>query len=219
MSSVLLHWTTRGKKSDSNEPLASITMDLDEIKKNSKRETAGPVHPDMPITQALQILTRDRGIYAPDIEYGCFNHDGTLIKNSFLLRSRRRRNILYYMIRKLYNISRGLKGEDAGLMGMRDAVPFSPENNWAVLMSENCLYKRDIERAVEPLVKHRGGKILTIPKLTVDTKGSKEWVERCAKEDFLPKYLLICDSFENIELEFQFILNAFSVTGRTALYL
>ena len=47
MSSILFHWTTRGRKSDSNEPLALLTMDLDEIKKNSKDQIADRMKHDI----------------------------------------------------------------------------------------------------------------------------------------------------------------------------
>lgn len=207
-------WITRGKKYRTQDYLGIITVDLNELKKKHEKQPNLQFSPDTPITKALPKLIRERGMVGKDIEYGCFEIDGTLIDDPNLLKFRRRRNILYYTISRLYNKSRGFTEFSPGLMSSPDPVPISAENNWAVLMSENCLYKKDIERAIEPLVKHRGGRILTIPKLTVDTKGSREWIENCGRESYLPKYLLICDSFQNIEIEFQFILNAFSVTGR-----
>ncbi len=216
---LLINFATRGRKYESKEYLAKTKIDTaDEINENLTMQLKQLVHRDMPITQALHILVKERGMFEKDMRYGCFNLDGTLIEDPALLKSRGRRNMLYYMIATLFNISRGRKYNDAGSFSTGspsdDPVPPSPENNWAVLISEHCNYKRDIERAIEPLVKHRAGRILTTPKLTVNTRGSKEWIEKCVREGSLPKYLLICDSFENIELEFQFILNAFLVTGR-----
>ena len=146
------------------------------------------------------------------MEYGCFNLDGTIIKNQDLLNGRQRRNILYYTIRDSFCLSRNIRQQyQAG----SDPIKNDPKGNWAVILTDNCRYKKEIEEALDPLINLRSGKIITIPKISY---GYDPTVHRWIQENFinktLPDYLLLCDSFENIPIEYQFILNALVVTGR-----
>jgi hypothetical protein len=234
MSSLLLPWITRGIKYDSREYLASIT--LGRASKPAQQTIAGAVDSDTLISEAVPILASMRGTRGEDIEYGCFDLDGTIIHDRSKLLSRQIRNILYYTIRDLYNLSRGRPSLSVGAHAtfLSDPVPETPEGNWAVLITTECKDKKEIERALKPLVEKRSGTIITVPKL--EPEGflawvahifgirdisylppdliELDWVRQSFSRNNIPRYLLVCDSFDNFPLEYQFILNAFAVSGR-----
>ena len=212
---MFLPWTARGLRYDSREYLASTTMNLDDLPKAAPSSQSG-LDPDMPFTEAVQFLAAMRGQagMGPGVEYGCFNHNGTLIEDPGLRFRRQGRNILYYVIRDLFNIRRGQSQQSPGLpLGYVDPVPQSPQGNWAVLISEACPDRKAVELALQPLLEHRSGGVITMPKLDPMT-FVQQWLQERFNANQLPPYLLICDSFENIPLEYQFIFNAFAVTGR-----
>lgn len=218
MSSVFLPWTTRGLTYDSRQYLASITMDLDESSRAAlPNQLRGLLHPDLPFTDALPVMQHLRhkvmGM-GPGIEYGCFDRDGTLIEDPSMRFRRQNRNILYYTLRELFNLRRSQSPHTPSvLLGVADPVPQSPQGNWGVLLSEACPQKERIELALQPLVEHRLGIIVTMPKLEPPA-FIQQWLQKRFNTNQLPPYLLICDSFDNIPLEYQFLLNAFTVTGR-----
>lgn len=218
MRSVFLPWTTRGIRYGSSEYLASLTLDYNELRGAISVQLADqPLDPDLPFAKAIRVISQMRSWgprTGPGIEYGCFNHNGTLI-DDFSLRFRRQsRNILYYVIRDLFNIRRGQSQHSPGmLLGVADPVPQSPEENWALIISEACPNKGEVERALQPLVEHRSGKVLILPKL--DQRAFvDQWLRDNFNKNAIPPYLLICDTFENVPLEYQFIFNSFAVAGR-----
>jgi hypothetical protein len=210
VSRLLLPWTTRGVTYGSRDYLAGIGMALDDHPAGS---SPGPVTPDTPFTDAIPILARLRGTVGRDIEYGCFHHDGTLIDDPGLLFKRQSRNILYYVIRDLYNLSRGQDQLGPGGLPGNDPVPNEPEGRWGLLLTEACPHKDQIAHALAPLVTHRAGTVMTLPSMATPPQFLT-WLQEQFNAGTLPPYLLIADSFENLPLEYQFILNAFAVTGR-----
>jgi hypothetical protein len=185
-------------------------MELRDILVNT---STGPVTPDTPFTEAVPVLVQLRGAVGKDIEYGCFNLNGTLIEDYDLLSKRRSRNIMYYIIRDLFGISWGGRQYGWGAPIGKDPVPDSPDGHWAVMLTGNCPNKDLIERALSPLIEHRAGAIITIPN-NMGVMEFQSWLREQFNDHKLPPYLLICDSFKNIPLEYQFIFNAFAVTGR-----
>src|SRR5262249_45362208 len=77
---------------------------------------------------------------------------------------------------------------------------------------EACPDGREFLRVLAPLVEHRSGRVIRLPRL--DPPRFLAWLHEHFDGRALPPYLLICDSFENFPLEFQFLCNAFAVTGR-----
>lgn len=218
MKPPLLPWTTRGVKSDSRDYLAAVTMDLEELGRAAPREAPFGLSPDTYFTDAIPIIKRISAEHAHEgpagIEYGCFNHDGTIITDPGLRFHRQHRNILYYLIRDVFNIRRGQNQDSPGsMLGVADPVPQSPDGNWAVLLTEACPERERVERILRPLVEYRNGSMIVIPKLD-SPQFIQEWLQPRFNDDEVPAYLLICDNFENLPIEFQFILNAFGATGR-----
>lgn len=211
MNPLLLPWITRGLKYDTREYLASVSLEPGHS--GPEERDAYLIHPEMPMNEALPLLVDLRGSTG-DIEYGCFELNGYLIRDPDLRINRQRRNILYYTIRDLANISRGQNrfGEGALIDLVDDPVPVSPDGNWAVLLSTECPNRHEVESALHPLVEHRSGRFLEMPKLLPGE--FQHWLADQFNNRQLPPYLLICDSFENIHLEYQYIFNAFAVTGR-----
>lgn len=218
MKTPLLPWTTRGVKYSARDYLAAVTMDFDELQKAAPAEAPFGLSPDTDFTDAIPIMQRLRAEHAHEgpggIEYGCFNHDGTVIAEPGLRKRRQSRNILYYVIRDLFNLRRGRNQHSAGpLLGVADPVPVSPDGQWAVLLSEACPERERVEQALAPLVEHRGGGVMVVPKLE-PPQLLQEWLQPRFNDDEVPGYLVLCDTFENLPIEFQFVLNAFGVTGR-----
>ena len=142
---MFLPWTARGLRYDSREYLASTTMNLDDLPKAAPSSQPG-LDPDMPFTEAVQFLA-GMGAQAgmgPGVEHGCFNHNGALIEDPGLRFRRQGRNILYYVIRDLFNIRRGQPQHSPGLpLGHVDPVPESPQGNWAILIVHLKCLRRD----------------------------------------------------------------------------
>lgn len=213
MRSLLLPWTTRGLRYESRNYLSSLTLDSGErIRDIAPEQVTGPIHPDMVLPDAFPVLAGLRGVHGGDIEYGCFHLNGTLIEDPGLRIRRQIRNILYYTIKDLSNISRGVDSGSAGPPFGADPVPEDPQGNWAVVLSEACPNIQQVRSALEPLIRRRSGQIITIPKM--DPASFTQWLADQFNDRTLPSYLLICDSFDNILLEYQVIFNAFAVTGR-----
>lgn len=218
MDFPLLPWTTRGVKFPTRQYLAELTMDLEELQQQAPAQDAPfGLSPDTYLTDAIPIMQRLRTEHRHEgpagIEYGCFNHDGTLIEDPGLRLRRQIRNILYYVIKDVSNLGRGQDQHSAGppLSGP-DRVPASPERQWAVLLTDQCPNLAQVERALGPLVSHRNGEVIRIARM--QPPQFVQWLQPRYNDDSLPRYLLICDTFENIPIEFQFILNAHGVTGR-----
>src|SRR6185503_240434 len=131
------------------------------------------------------------------------------------LRVRRQiRNILYYTIRDYFATTWGRTREGLGIAPTADdPVPESPEGSWAVLTTEACPHLDRVRNALAPLVAHRQGELLVIPRLD-PPRFLREWLAPRASSGELPRYLLLCDTCENLPLEYQFILNAIGTTGR-----
>lgn len=202
----LLPWTTRGVTFDSRRYLASVEL-------KATRPIAG-MDPDTPFTVAMHELVRLRGSAGRFIEYGCFSRDGTLIEDRGLLVHRQIRNILYYTIRDLFNLSWQAPGgkSSPGAPIDNDPVSEAPEGCWAVLLSERCPDRVAVTEVLEPLVRHRDGRVIVMP--AAEPHEFLAWLQEQFNAKTLPGYILICDTFEHIPLEYQFILNAFSATGR-----
>lgn len=174
----------------------------------------GELDPDTPFTVAIGELVRRRGSAGGQIEYGCFSRDGTLIEDRGLLVQRQMRNILYYTVRDLFNLGWKAPGGQfsPGAPFDNDPVPEAPEGRWAVLLSDHCPDQEGVTGALEPLVRQRDGRVIVMP-----AAGPQEflnWLREQFNAGTLPGYIMICDTFEHIPLEYQFILNAFSATGR-----
>jgi hypothetical protein len=203
---ALLPWTTRGVTFDSRRYLATV-----EIKAT---RPIGQIDPDTPFTIAMPELIRRRGSAGGFMEYGCFDRDGTLIEDRGLLIQRQVRNILYYTIRDLFNLSwqapGGKLSPGAPIDG--DPVPEAPEGRWALLLSDRCADRAAMIDALAPLVRHRDGRVIVAP--AGPPPEFLAWLQAQFHAGALPGYMLIGDTFEHIPLEHQFILNAFAATGR-----
>jgi hypothetical protein len=214
-----LPWTTRGVKHPTREYLAEITMDLEELQQQAPvRDAPFGLSPDTYLTDAIPLMQRLRAEHRYEgpagIEYGCFNHDGTLIEDPGVRLQRQIRNILYYVIRDVSNLRRGYDQHSSGPPpDAPDPVPASPEGQWAVLLTESCPHDGEVEQALGPLVAHRGGEVIRIANMD-PAHFVQGWLQPRFNDGSLPRYLLICDTFENFPIEFQFILNAVGVTGR-----
>ncbi|MDR7419796.1 MAG: hypothetical protein QN178_12915 [Armatimonadota bacterium] len=204
--SDLLPWTTRGVTFESRRYLATVDI--------KATHSIGPIDADTPFTVAMRELTRLRGSRGGMIEYGCFSRDGTLIEDQGLLIGRQIRNILYYTIRDLFNLSWQAQGGrfSPGAPIDNDPVPEASEGRWGVLLSERCPDRAGVTEALAPLVRHRDGRVVVMPAAQPD--AFLPWLQEQFNTGTLPPYLMICDTFEHIPLEYQFILNAFAATGR-----
>ncbi len=202
----LLPWTTRGVTFESRRYLAAVDM--------RATRPIGSIDPDTPFRLAMPELVRLRGSGGGRIEYGCFSRDGTLIEDPGLLIRRQIRNILYYTIRDLFNLSWRAPGGQfsPGAPIDHDPVPEAPQGRWAVLLSEGCPDRPTVTEALEPLIRHRDGRIVVMP--VAEPPAFLAWLQDQFDTRALPEYVVICDTFEHIPLEYQFILNAFLATGR-----
>ncbi len=209
--SILSDWNTRGIRYDTNEIIASHD-DLGYLTNEKLASPQKEVDPDLPFTVALRLVNPRRhfpvGLRA---EYGCFDVDGSVIQDFKLNLNRQRRNILYYRIRDSFNASRGQNPDSINLTE-DDPVPQSPEKRWAMLLTHDCPHGDEVERIFSPLVKLRKGKVIKTPKLGVPEFLA--WIENSKKELIKTPYVMVCDNFENIPIEYQYLLNAFLVTGR-----
>ncbi|MBI2851676.1 MAG: hypothetical protein HYX84_01035 [Chloroflexi bacterium] len=219
MKSIFLPWTARGVRHGSSTYLAAVSLDYDFLRRSAPpvRSADMLIDPDMPFTRAIRAIAEIRSggrLEGPPMEYGCFNHDGSLIQDPSLRFSRQVRNILYYIIRDLFNVSRRQPQHSPGMMlGVADTVPTEPRGNWGALITEVCPHKAEVERALQPLIEHRSGQLLVLPKLDPPAFVD-QWLQPRFNDGSIPPYLLICETFENFPLEYQFILNSFAVAGR-----
>jgi len=221
MNELFLPWTTRGVKYDTREYLVSLP-DFEDVQAPTlspdfsspkQEENSNVLTAETSFLEAVSYLKLRRGMHGPGIEYGCFNLNGSLIEDESLRFQRQMRNILFYSINEFYCLGR----EKPDLFsyvppGYREPVSDKPQGNWAIIFSDECPNRKEIERALNPLIKRRAGKVLTIEKM--DPEVFVQWLDPQIREGYFPQYLLICDSFENIPLEIQFLFNAFAVAGR-----
>ena len=208
---LLLDWSTRGVRYDTNELIASYD-DLGYLINEKISSSQKEVDPDLPFTLALKLVQPRRHFpHGIRTEYGCFDVDGSVIQDFKLNFNRQRRNILYYCIRDYFNTSRGQTPDSIDSTDY-DPVPQDPKKHWAVLLTDSCPSGDEIERTLSPLVKLRKGKVIKIPKL--DVSKFLNWIKNSAGELIKTPYVMICDNFENVPIEYQYVLNAFLVTGR-----
>ncbi len=207
--SLLLQLTTRGVDYQQRRPLATVSVG---------RPDDGPAplptpfgDPDTPFAVAMRRPQVADG--GPPLEYGCFDLNGGLLEDLGLRARRQMRNIIYYRMAELFNVSRGDPWFSPGSKDWgRDVVPDEAAGNWAVVYSAACPLRGDIERALAPLIKQRDGHAIEIPQM--NPAEFVDWISDQQQQNALPPYLMICDDLDNIPIEYQFILNASRVTGR-----
>ena len=208
MKSGFLPWTSRGVRYASRAYLSSV--DLDAVNAEKLNLLDEPFSPET--IQHLRALAVTAAETGERVEFGAFSPDGSLLEPE-LRKQRQGRNILYYSLRDFFNIRRGHSPEWTGSLMREDPLEEDAVGNWAVLVSERCPHKSKVIEAIAPLVEKRHGEVIELEYM--DPDSFCRWlVERVNAKRWLPDYLLICDNYQNIPLEYQVLLNSISATGR-----